>query len=75
MTDHQDPLLALVADGGVDLSPLTQRLWAEQIPHRVILQGDKQCLYLAHESDLIRVKGWLQDWQNNSLDNSELVAA
>jgi len=74
MTDHQDPLLALVADGGVDLSPLTQRLWAEQIPHRVILQGDKQCLYLAHESDLIRVKGWLQDWQNNSLDDSELVA-
>ena len=59
-----EPVLVLVAPAGVDLSPLTQRLWAERIAHRVIDQADgQQCLYLADGRHAPQVKQWLEEWQ------------
>lgn len=68
-----DPLLVLVADAQVDLSPLTQRLWAQKIPHRVVQQQGKQCLYLADGTHLEQIKGWLDEWQQGELDQSDLI--
>lgn len=73
MTSSHDPLLALVADTNVNLSPLTERLWANKIPHRVVVQDGKQCLLLAREGDLPQVKTWLEEWQNNQLDQTDLI--
>lgn len=73
MTSSHDPLLALVADTNVNLSPLTERLWANKIPHRVVVQDGKQCLLLARENDLPQMKTWLEEWQNNQLDQSDLI--
>jgi len=68
-----EPVLALVADQRLDLSPLTQRLWANKIPHRVVMQDDKQCLYLADARDQEQVKTWLDEWQQGELDQQDLV--
>jgi len=72
-TNTGEPVLALVADAQVDLSPLTKRLWAEHIPHRVFSEQQQQLLYLADAGDLPRVKGWLEDWRNDSLDPHDLA--
>ncbi len=58
-----EPVLVLVAPAAVDLSPLTQRLWAERIAHRVIDQEGQQCLYLADAGHAPQVKQWLEEWQ------------
>ncbi|PHS62989.1 MAG: hypothetical protein COB09_12195 [Thalassobium sp.] len=58
-----EPVLVLVAPAAVDLSPLTQRLWAERIAHRVIEQEGQQCLYLADAGHAPQVKQWLEEWQ------------
>lgn len=63
-----EPTLALVAEAGVDLSPLTERLWANSIPHRVVSDADgRQCIYLADEQHMPQVKQWLQEWQQGDL--------
>ena len=62
------PLLILEADAGLDLSPLTQKLWAERIPHRVVLNAQgRQCLLLADPADVPRVQEWLQYWQQGDI--------
>lgn len=60
------PVLALVAHESVDLSPVTRRLWAEKIPHRVLIEHGQQYVYLARPDDLPLVQSWLQQWQDNS---------
>ncbi|MBE0483253.1 MAG: rhomboid family intramembrane serine protease [Bacterioplanes sp.] len=59
------PILALVADASVDLSPVTRRLWAEKIPHRVLVEQGQQYLYLASDEHLPLVQTWLQQWQDH----------
>lgn len=62
-----EPVLVLVAPDSVDLSPLTQRLWAERIVHRVINQEGQQCLYLADAAHAPQVKQWLEEWQTGPI--------
>ena len=62
------PLIVLVADPQVDLSPLTQKLWAERIVHRVVFNDDgKQCVLLGNEADLARVQYWVEQWQQGDI--------
>ncbi len=61
------PVLVLVAEPGVDLSPLTRHLWAERVAHRVIEQDGRQCLYVADPADAGRVKVWFEQWQAGEL--------
>ena len=62
------PILILEADAGLDLSPLTQKLWAERIPHRVVMnESGRQCLLLADAADVPRVQEWLQHWQQGDI--------
>jgi GlpG protein len=61
----------LVADRHIDLSPLTQQLWAERIPHRVIIEQGQQHLLLADADDAERVKLWLQQWQDGELQQAK----
>jgi len=70
-----EPVLVLVAELHVDLSPLTKHLWAERIVHRVVEQDGKQCLYLANPADSERVKVWLEQWQAGELQEPEPVSA
>lgn len=67
-------MLALVAEPEVDLSPLTGRLWANKIAHRVITQEGKQCLYLADDRDMAQVQTWLEEWQQGQLDEADLIS-
>lgn len=62
-----EPLLLLVAEPQVDLSPLTRHLWAERIAHRVVEQNGKQCLYVADPADAGRVQQWLDEWRRGEL--------
>lgn len=59
----ESPILALVADEHVDLSVVTGRLWAEKIPHRVVVKGQQQYVYLARAEHLPLVQQWLHEWQ------------
>ncbi len=62
------PLLILEADAAIDLSPLTEKLWAERIPHRVVMSTEgRQCLLLADPADVPRVQEWLQRWQRGDI--------
>lgn len=61
------PVLVLVAEPSVDLSPLTRHLWAERVAHRVIEQDGRQCLYVADPADAGRVKVWFEQWQAGEL--------
>lgn len=62
------PILILEADAGLDLAPLTQKLWAERIPHRVVMnESGRQCLLLADAADVPRVQEWLQHWQQGDI--------
>lgn len=66
-----DPLVVLVADAQLDLSPLTQKLWAERIPHRVVLNEEgKQCLLLASMADSERVYYWIEQWRTGSIEQA-----
>src|SRR5690606_35810051 len=52
----------------LDLSPLTKKLWAERIVHRVVMDKEgRQCLILADVQDLARVKEWVMLWQQGQL--------
>ncbi len=68
MTEPVSPVLVLVAELHVDLSPVTRHLWAERIVHRVIEQDGKQCLFLADPAELGKVKEWLEQWQAGELE-------
>lgn len=59
----------LVADLNIDLSPLTQQLWAERVAHRVIIEEGQQHLLVAQAEDAERVKILLQQWQNGELND------
>jgi len=59
-----EPLLILKAPLGLDLSPVTQRLWAEKIVHRVIEIEGEQCLFIADPRQFPLVKGFIDDWHN-----------
>lgn len=62
------PILILEADAGLDLAPLTQKLWAERIPHRVVMnESGRQCLLLADAADVPRVQEWVQHWQQGDI--------
>lgn len=63
------PLVAFVAPAGVNLSPLTSKLWAERLPHRVVQHpktGEQQLL-VSNEAHLARVHFWLAQWQAGEL--------
>lgn len=63
------PLVAFVAPAGVNLAPLTAKLWAERINHRVVTHpktGEQQ-LIVASRQDLERVNFWLEKWQTGEL--------
>lgn len=62
------PILILEADAALDLAPLTQKLWAERIPHRVVMnESGRQCLLLADAADVPRVQEWVQHWQQGDI--------
>lgn len=62
-----EPLIVLMADPGVDLSPVTRQLWAHRIAHRVVAQNGKQCLLLGDPADLEQVRQWVEEWQAGTL--------
>lgn len=60
-------ILVFQASPDINLSPITERLWQANIPHRVILNGDKQDLWVARPEDAEQVKIWLEDWKSGQL--------
>jgi GlpG protein len=50
------PLVAVRAAAGVDLTPLTDRLWRERIPHRVVGDGNGQVVLVLDETAAARVQ-------------------
>ncbi|MBM95213.1 MAG: hypothetical protein CMI09_05130 [Oceanospirillaceae bacterium] len=71
------PLVVLMAEPGVDLSPLTRQLWAHRIVHRVVFKDGKQCLLLADPANLDQVRQWVEEWQAGTLrdpDNGPVAA-
>lgn len=63
-----EPLLVLVAEPGLDLSPLTRKLWAERIAHRVVAdEQGRQCLLLADAADRVRVQEWITLWKQGQM--------
>ena len=66
-----EPLVALSADASVDLSPLTRKLWAERVPHRVVFDGQgQQLLLLANPQDIHRVQHWLELWRDGQIEDA-----
>lgn len=63
------PIAVLSAPLEVDLSPLTQHLWAEKIAHRVVEEGDQQILLIVNPADAERIKELLTLWENQQLGN------
>lgn len=64
-----EPIVALVAEPSLNLVPLTSRLWAEKIPHRVVTNHEnKQCLLLANPADKARVDELLTLWKQGELE-------
>ena len=61
------PMVVLTAEPGVDLSPLTQHLWAHRIAHRVVFHEGKQCLLLANPGDIDQVHQWVEEWRAGTL--------
>lgn len=63
------PLIAFTAPAKINLAPLTAKLWAERISHRVVIHpttGEQQLL-VATRQDLDRVNFWLEKWQTGEL--------
>lgn len=66
------PLVAFVAPAGINLAPLTAKLWAERLSHRVVVHpstGEQQLL-VASSQDLARVNFWLEQWQLGELETT-----
>lgn len=60
-------ILVLQASPDINLSPITQRLWQESIPHRVVMNNGSQDLWVARAEDAEKVKAWVQQWQAGEL--------
>ncbi|MDF2182755.1 rhomboid family intramembrane serine protease [Neptuniibacter sp. CAU 1671] len=57
-----------------DLTEFTRFLWQQEVPHRVIEEGDTQQLWLANPADAEQVLGLFKLWrQGQSLDQFKLV--
>lgn len=66
-----EPIVVLVADPRVDLSPITRQLWAHRIIHRVVMEDGKQCLLLANPADVDQVRQWVEEWKAGTLVKPE----
>jgi GlpG protein len=60
-------ILVFQASPDINLTPITERLWQAQIPHRVIMNNGSQDLWVAHAEDAEQVKVWVQQWQAGGL--------
>lgn len=60
-------ILVLQASPEINLSPITERLWQESIPHRVVMNDSSQDLWVARAEDAEKVKAWVQQWQAGEL--------
>lgn len=60
-------ILVLQASPDINLSPITERLWQSNIPHRVVMNKGSQDLWVAREEDAQQVKIWVQQWQAGEL--------
>lgn len=69
-----EPIVALVVEPSVNLLPLTRKLWAERIPHRVVAnEQGKQCLLLGNPADQLRVREWLELWREGKLEQAPVA--
>ncbi|MGB1091679.1 MAG: rhomboid family intramembrane serine protease [Oceanobacter sp.] len=66
-----NPVLVLVAGPEIDLSPLTQHLWAHRIAHRVVEVKGQQHLILASVEHVPAVKVWVEQWRAGELTPPE----
>jgi GlpG protein len=60
-------ILVFQASPDINLTPITERLWQAQIPHRVIMNNGSQDLWVARAEDAEQVKIWVQQWQAGEL--------
>ena len=60
-------ILVFQASSEINLSPITERLWQENIPHRVVMNGNSQDLWVARVEDAEQVKVWVEAWQAGQL--------
>lgn len=60
-------ILVLQASQDINLTPITDRLWQSNIPHRVVMGANTQDLWVAREEDAEQVKIWVQQWQAGEL--------
>ena len=60
-------ILVLQASPDINLTPITDRLWQSNIPHRVIMGVETQDLWVARAEDAEQVKIWVQQWQAGEL--------
>lgn len=60
-------ILVLQASPDINLSPITERLWKANIPHRVIMNKDSQDLWVARIEDAEQVKIWVEEWREGTL--------
>ncbi len=62
-----DSILVFQASPDINLSPITERLWQANIPHRVVINGNSQDLWVARAEDAEQVKIWVEAWQAGQL--------
>ncbi|MFT4765688.1 MAG: GlpG protein [Oleispira sp.] len=62
-----DSILVFQASPDINLSPITERLWQANIPHRVVMNGNSQDLWVARAEDAEQVKIWVEAWQAGQL--------
>lgn len=60
-------ILVFQASPDINLSPITERLWQANIPHRVVMNKNSQDLWVARLEDAEQVKIWVQEWQAGDL--------
>ncbi|SEI54598.1 GlpG protein [Allopseudospirillum japonicum] len=57
-------LKVLVASANIDLKPLSDRLWAQQIEHKILKDAlGEQVIFLMHAQDVQRTQPLIQRWQ------------
>jgi GlpG protein len=70
-------ILVFQASPDINLSPITERLWQANIPHRVVMNDNSQDLWVARVEDAEQVKIWVEDWKAGQLtakpDDSENI--
>lgn len=71
-----EPLIVLVAPAGLNLAPLTEKLWAERLAHRVVSDAEgQQLLLLADAQDVERVRFWIEQWQAGAIEQTQAQPA